>query len=52
MACVHEWDVVLVDFAPGRDIYVEGCSLCRQRRKVILWDDGRTEYVYNVWEDP
>lgn len=50
MACVHKWDVVLVDSAPGRDVYVEHCPMCRQYRKVVVGSDGRTEYINNIWE--
>lgn len=50
MTCDHAWDVDAVDFSAGRDIYIEHCSLCRQYRKTILWNDGRTEHVYNIWE--
>ena len=50
MTCNHCWEDVCTDFYPHLTVFVEACLACGLARKVLVWDDGQVEHVYNGYD--
>ena len=48
MSCTHSWEIVDYDVAPFRTVYSQYCLACHATRKVIVWEDGEVEHVYDA----